>query len=76
MRRAIARPISSAASCDIGSCGVPRPSLADYVRGPQATPEATAARSVLMLPTLRPPGRVAGWSLDPGSDNAEILGSA
>jgi hypothetical protein len=29
--------------CGIGSCGVPRPSMADYVRGPEATREVTAA---------------------------------
>jgi len=39
--------------CGIGASSGRRPSVADYVRGPAATLEATAARrSVLMLPTL------------------------
>src|SRR5215831_20542333 len=36
--------------CGIGPCGVPRPSLADYVRGLAATPRRARRRSVLMLP--------------------------
>jgi hypothetical protein len=36
-----------------GSCGVPRPSLVDYVSRPKATRGAIAARRVLMLPSMK-----------------------
>jgi len=38
--------------CGSGFWGGQRPSLADYVRGPAATPRRARRQSVLMLPTL------------------------
>jgi len=46
--------------CGIGSCGVPRPSLADYVRGPKATRGAIAAEACYVAYAPR----VTTWKRD------------